>query len=118
MPRRFELFCRETGSMIDHSNPKGTKRERYSPKPETLALLRVSGNPINGLGETAPRRPSPFFWHPPDQHPWGDLQVVARTNSRKCPGSATAFQAAYTHPELIPITATRNPAPAAQLAAE
>ena len=79
------------------------KRGQYTPKPETLALLKESGNPINGLGESTPRRPSPFFWHPPDRHPYGDLQAAARQNSRKCPGAAPAFQAAYNHPELIPI---------------
>ena len=36
---------------------------------------------------------------------------MARTNSRKCPGSASAFQAAYIYPELIPVAATRNEAP-------
>jgi epoxyqueuosine reductase len=72
-----------------------------------MALLKVSGNPINGLGESAPRRPSPFFWHPPDQHPYGELQTVARLNSRKCPGSQEAFLAAYDRPELIPVAASR-----------
>jgi hypothetical protein len=102
----------------NQANPRRPKRGSYRPKPETLALLTASGNPINGLGETTPRRPSPFFWHPPDQHPWGALQVVARANSRKCPGSAEAFQAAYTYPELIPIADTRNEAAAEQLTAE
>ena len=91
---------------------------KYVPKPETLKLLRVSGNPINGLGETAPRRPSPFFWHPPDQHPYGDLQAAARTNSRKCPGAAEAFRAAYQHPALVPIAATRKEGTPASLSAE
>lgn len=91
---------------------------KYVPKPETLALLRVSGNPINGLGETAPRRPSPFFWHPPDRHPFGDLQIEARRNSRKCPGAAEAFKAAYQHPALVPIAPEpRQGAPAAFAAA-
>ena len=79
----------------------------YLPKPETLALLKVSGNPINGLGETVPRRASPFFWHPPEQHPFGELQSAARQSSRKCPGSAPAFIAAYNHPDLIPIANDR-----------
>jgi Pyruvate/2-oxoacid:ferredoxin oxidoreductase delta subunit len=100
------------------ANPRRPKRGSYQPKAETLDLLRVSGNAINGLGETAPRQASPFFWHPPDQHPYEELQNVARRNSRKCPGSAEVFKAAYTHPELIPVAASRNPAPAAQLAAE
>ena len=95
-----------------------SKRERYAPRPETLALLKVSGNPINGLGETTKRKASPFFWHPPDQHPYGELQIVARQSSRKCPGSAAAFMAAYNYPELVPVAEERNEAPAEQLTAE
>lgn len=56
---------------------------------------------------TTPRRPSPFFWHPPDQHPYGELQIVARQSSRRCPGAAPAFIAAYNHPELIPVANER-----------
>jgi epoxyqueuosine reductase QueG len=104
--------------MADQGKPGRSKREPYSPKPETLALLKVSGNPINGLGETTLRRASPFFWHPPDQHPWGDLQNIARQSSRKCPGAAAAFQAAYSHPELIPVAEERNQASVEQLSAE
>jgi len=99
-------------------NPRRLKRGSYRPKDETLALLKVSGNPINGLGETTPRRPSPFFWHPPDQHPYGELQIAARQNMSKCPGYAAAFAAARSYPELIPVTEARNEAPAEQLAAE
>lgn len=104
--------------MSEPSNPRRPKRRTYKPRPETLSLLRVSGNPINGVGETSPRRPSPFFWHPPDQHPWGDLQIVARQNSRKCPGSIEAFQAAYCYPKLNDAAATRSEAPAHQLTEE
>ena len=88
------------------------KRKAYRPQPETLALLKVSGNPINGLGETQRRRASPFFWHPPDQHPYGELHIVARKNSRKCPGSAEALAAAYTYPELLPVAHERKDASA------
>jgi len=97
-------------------NPRRPKRGSYQPRPETLALLKVSGNPINGLGETASRRPSPFFWHPPDQHPYGELQIVARKSSRGCPGSPEAFQAAYNYPELVPVAEARNEAAAEQFA--
>ena len=100
------------------ANPRRPRRGSYKPRPETLALLKVSGNPITGLGETEPRRSSPFFWHPPDQHPYGDLQGVARTSSRKCPGSAEVFISAYTHPELIPIAADRRNVSPEQFAAE
>jgi ferredoxin len=104
--------------MPDQSNPRRPKRKTYRPKAETLALLKVSGNPINGLGETMPRRPSPFFWHPPDQHPYGELQNAARQSSRKCPGAGPAFLAAYSYPELNPISPARNEASPADLAAE
>lgn len=99
-------------------NPRRPKRGEYRPAAETLALLTVSGNPINGLLETTPRRPSPFFWHPPDRHPYGELQILARKNSRKCPGSAEAFQSAYSRPELVAIASERNPSPPAQLVRE
>ena len=104
--------------MSKEANLHGIRRRPYTPNPETLALLRVSGNPINGVGEAVVRRASPFFWHPADQHPYGDLQVVARQSSRRCPGSAEAFAAAYNHPELCPIAEQRNVAPAEQLASE
>ncbi|HEX9170455.1 MAG TPA: 4Fe-4S dicluster domain-containing protein [Roseiarcus sp.] len=34
----------------------------------------LSGNAINGVGEDAPRRPSPIYWRPPDTIPHGPLQ--------------------------------------------
>jgi epoxyqueuosine reductase len=102
--------------MTEPSNPRRPKRGTWTPQPETLALLRSSGNEINGVGESTPRRPSPFFWHPPDQHPWGDLQLLARKNSRKCPGSTEAFQGAYTFSELIPVAETRNESSPQELA--
>jgi epoxyqueuosine reductase len=104
--------------MPEPMNPRRPKRASYRPKAETLALLKVSGNPINGLGETTVRRASPFFWHPADQHPYGDLQIVARQSSRKCPGSASAFLAAYSYPELVAVAEERSDASAQQLAAE
>jgi ferredoxin len=100
--------------MAEQPNARSARRKPYRPKAETLALLTVSGNPINGLGETTPRRPSPFFWHPPDQHPYGQLQSAARQSSRRCPGAAEAFLAAYNPPELIPVAAERTDAPAEQ----
>jgi epoxyqueuosine reductase len=93
--------------MENRPDSRKGKAKSYVPKPETLALLKVSGNSINGLDEMTPRRASPFFWHPPDQHPYGDLQIVARQSSRKRPGSAPAFMAAYNHPELIPVASNR-----------
>ena len=104
--------------MAEQPNPRRPKRGSYKPKAETLALLKVSGNPINGVGETTVRRPSPFFWHSPEFHSWGDLQVAARQNIRKCPGAGPAFLAANTHPELDPIAETRRDGAAEQFSAE
>jgi epoxyqueuosine reductase len=100
------------------TNPRRPRPGTYIPKPETVALLKVSGNSINGLGEREPRQASPFFWHPPDQHPYGLLQDVARQNSRKCPGSAPAFIAAYTHPDLIPVAEAQKASSPAQFTAD
>ena len=96
--------------MSTTANPRRPKRGSYQPRPETVALLRASGNTINGLGETEPRRPSPFFWHPADKHPWGDLQIAARQGIRRCPGAMEAFGAAYNYPELIPVAVNRQDA--------
>src|ERR1019366_8671984 len=93
--------------MATQAGPRVPKPKTYIPKPETLAKLTVSGNPINGLGEKEPRKPSPFFWHPPDMHPYGELQNVARQSSRRCPGAAAVFQAAYSYPELPPLAEQR-----------
>lgn len=42
----------------------GREKPAYTPPAEQLALFPdVSGNAINGLGETACRRPTPIYWH-------------------------------------------------------
>lgn len=43
----------------------------------------TSGNTINGLDETAPRRPTPIFWHRPEREAFGEYQtrIVTRFNS-------------------------------------
>jgi len=103
--------------MADRTTGERPRRGHFSAKAETLALLKVSGNPINGLGETAQRRPSPFFWHPPTMHPFGDLQVAARSRMRECPGFDAAFEKARNHPELVPVATTRAEASAEEFAA-
>jgi Pyruvate/2-oxoacid:ferredoxin oxidoreductase delta subunit len=48
----------------------------WQPSAEQVALWpAISGNTINGLGETSVRRPSPIYWHAPDATPHGPLQV-------------------------------------------
>jgi Pyruvate/2-oxoacid:ferredoxin oxidoreductase delta subunit len=93
------------------------KRKKFQPRPETLTLLRASGNPINGLGETQPRRPSPFFWHPPELHPFKDLQVAARERMSQCPGFDKSFAPARNHPPLIAVADKRREATAEEFSA-
>ena len=45
----------------------------------------ISGNDVNGLGETKRRRPSPFFWHPKDRHEFGELQTEVIAIQRRSP---------------------------------
>jgi Pyruvate/2-oxoacid:ferredoxin oxidoreductase delta subunit len=47
----------------------------FTPRPEQMALWpSLSGNTVNGLGESLPRRASPIYWHDPDRTPHGPLQ--------------------------------------------
>jgi ferredoxin len=47
----------------------------FTPKPEQVALMpEVSGNTINGLGETEIRRPTHVYWHEPDTLHHGEMQ--------------------------------------------
>ena len=51
------------------------ERAPYRPHPEQVPLFpEVSGNDINGLGERAPRRPTPIYWHRSEQLAHGALQ--------------------------------------------
>lgn len=47
----------------------------FTPKPEQMELMpEISGNEINGLGETVHRKASKVFWHDPDTLAHGRLQ--------------------------------------------
>ena len=47
----------------------------FTPKPEQVALMpTISGNEINGLGETKRRKPSKVYWHEPDSLAHGEMQ--------------------------------------------
>ena len=56
--------------------PRPNPHRPFSPKPEQMVFAPdVSGNRINGLGETEPRRPSMVYWAPnPDDIPHGRMQ--------------------------------------------
>ncbi len=50
-------------------------RTPWRPSPDQMQHWpATSGNAINGVGEQAPRRPSPVYWHPPQTIPHGELQ--------------------------------------------
>ncbi len=50
--------------------------EPWKPSAEQMELWpAISGNTINGVGEAAPRRATPIYWHPPDATPHGQLQL-------------------------------------------
>jgi epoxyqueuosine reductase len=65
-----------------------------------MALLPdISGNAINGQGETGIRRPTRIYWHnPPDTIPHGKIQqwMVSRFNR------VPAFQEVYAKGDRIP----------------
>ena len=51
------------------------RKSEYRPMQRFIDKFpEVSGNEVNGLGEASVRRPSPFFWHPPDRQTHGALQ--------------------------------------------
>jgi len=55
-------------------DPKEIK-ESYKPDPGLLDLRpEISGNKINGQGETDFRRPTPIYWQDPDSIPHGEMQ--------------------------------------------
>ena len=56
--------------------PKDNPYRPFTPDPAQMALRpEISGNEINGLGETARRRPSMVYWAPdPDTIPHGRMQ--------------------------------------------
>lgn len=65
---------------------KSNKHEPYQPKSIfTDAFPELSGNTVNGLYETIHRRPSPFFWHPPNRQTHGELQRVVTEYHRQSP---------------------------------
>ncbi len=56
--------------------PPRNPHRPFTPNPDMIACLPgVSGNEINGLGETEARRPGMVFWAPdPDEIAYGDVQ--------------------------------------------
>jgi epoxyqueuosine reductase QueG len=65
---------------------------RYRPKAIfTDHFPGISGNAVNGLGETVPRRAAPFFWHKPALHAFGALQQAVTDYHRQSPEIAETY---------------------------
>ncbi len=77
----------------------------YTPNPRFTDLFPdISGNAVNGLGETGYRKPSPFFWHPHDKQTHGELQAAVIDYHRQSPEMC----------EVFTPRADRGPKPAGQ----
>lgn len=64
----------------------------YAPLSQFLdAFPDVSGNEVNGLGETTPRPATPFFWHPPSKQSFGDLQDAVLQHHRLSAGVRATY---------------------------
>lgn len=62
------------------------KHPDYTPNPIfTDAFPEISGNTVNGLGETEYRQASPFFWHSHDRQTHGLLQETVINYHRRSP---------------------------------
>lgn len=82
----------------------------YTPDPELLAHFpAVSGNAVNGLGEAEARRPSCFFWHPPDRQTHGQLQRYVMTRFEKSrDGGADWGDVGDRGPATLPVAPERQ----------
>jgi len=99
------------------------KRQRhdYRPSEEQLKLFpEISGNAVNGLGEGAPRRPSPVYWRDPATLAHGALQAYMVERFNAVPDFAQVYgrPGARGPRRLEPVAETRVEKPPAQWAAE
>ncbi len=68
------------------------KRQPHRPLQKFIdAMPEISGNTVNGLGETSKRQASPFFWHPPKRQTHGDLQTEVIQELQSVPELAAIF---------------------------
>ncbi|NCF18921.1 MAG: 4Fe-4S dicluster domain-containing protein [Haliea sp.] len=51
-------------------------KKSYMPPDDVIAAFpEISGNSVNGFGQSEYRQAAPFFWHPPELQPHGGLQA-------------------------------------------
>ena len=78
------------------------------------AFPDISGNTVNGLGETQFLQASPFFWHPHDRQTHGLLQEMVINYHRQSPEMREVFTpAADRGPRPVEVAAPRINKPAA-----
>lgn len=66
-------------------------------------LPNISGNEVNGLGQTGPEQPRRFFWHPPQEQDFGELQQAVVDHHTQAPEIAQAYsRTADRGPRAIP----------------
>ncbi len=80
-----------------------------------LFPVGLSGNDINGLGVVERSRPKTFFWHPPAENPFHELQDVVIAHQRQAPD----IRAAYSRDaDRGPRPLAKNPEPIKKSPAE
>ena len=90
-------------------------RRPFVPKAEQMALWpEVSGNAINGLGESQASRPRPVYWHKPEMTPHGPLQKWFYTQSPEVVAEARALRQKVIDMPLAPLAGERAALSAAQ----
>lgn len=97
--------------------PQPAAKHDYQPRQDILDKFPdVSGNEVNGLGETAWRAPSPFFWHPPDKQTHGDLQqyIVSQFRPPSIEDRSFRNPAVDRGPDLVAVASERRPGDADQ----
>lgn len=94
-------------------NPKA----EFIPNPEQMALMPdVSGNDINGLGETEVRRSSPIYWQTPELTPFGPLMTwfYAQVPDDERMKAVQRHRAETIAMEIPPVAPDRQERPAAE----
>ena len=87
------------------------RKQKFEPmKKFTDRFPDISGNTVNGLGESEVRRPSPFFWHPPKRQTHAALQKEVTDYHRQSPEVRKWFSPnppGGRGPEVVEQSATR-----------
>ena len=79
----------------------------YTPKPEQMALVpEMSGNTVNGLGETEFRQPTHVYWSEPENIPHGGLQKFFFEQNPDNPAivEARANRDELTAADVVPVS--------------